>query len=806
MIALIIGMALGVILVGTSPVIPQHVLEGLVYLAGDQANALLGLVILMGLILLVFSWRFGTWRYLVLVMLSLAGLLIGFTNASHEATQYQSTKRALAQGGLWHVKVEHQSRDVKGEILAYQLRLLKRCSSPQNCDEFFAPLTRPLSVSLTRSQRDGDQMRGLRSGEEWLLFIKPLSFKPRVNPGFDVSWAQMLKGSLGKINVSPKGAKRLREAALWYQWRDGLGKKLRYASHIAQSRFSSLSIEPALIALSIGDRSAMNDAHWTLLRKTGTTHLWAISGLHLALICGGIFFIVRQLCARLNRLNTYVMPATVATFVAILFGAVYGWLVGWPIPAQRAYIMLCVVLLSAPILNRFSTFKTGILTGVLWAWVVLTWMNPFALFSASFWLSFGAIACITLYLSGRLGERSVSQYPGLRSRRYRSLLSLKLQFFLTLGLIPVSVFYFGGVSSVGFFANLIAIPVITLAIMPLALLNVALVSAFSISPHYLGEWVYWLLDILFVGLSLLADIDRPYITVEPSTPKLILGIIGVALLLAPLGALVRVSGMLLILSGLVPTSIEGLFADNQEPEPQAVFFSSEHPIIMLSGGDSTSNRYILDSTGGTSHQERWILRDSLGSNYNNTPTDTARSLWSVGSIHLKELKPDGSVRVYDLCGDDWLPETFPFTLNRRFSVPAATRLQRAKSLDGNAQCALDFTWHEQRWFMVGSLNSYQQRALALQLRQQKNQVQYNGFLLSGSTFFGGLLNGLVNERNASGSPKAFVWSAKPLSQETLTRFTARQMTVQELKSGTAMVYSKTLGWRAAITPRFTDSH
>jgi competence protein ComEC len=89
-------------------------------------------------------------------------------------------------------------------------------------------------------------------------------------------------------------------------------------------------------ALTIGDRSAISPADWNILRNTGTSHLMAISGLHISLVAGLLFWLVRGLWAHAGRLAE-VIPARKVAALAAVFGALlYAMLAGFGIPARRA--------------------------------------------------------------------------------------------------------------------------------------------------------------------------------------------------------------------------------------------------------------------------------------------------------------------------------------------------------------------------------------------------------------------------------------------------------------------------------------
>jgi competence protein ComEC len=211
--------------------------------------------------------------------------------------------------------------------------------------------------------------------------------------------------------------------------------------------------QAALIkGLAVGIRDTMTDAQWQLLQKTGTSHLLAISGLHIGLVSGFAFFIMRKLWSILPRMPLY-CPAPVAGAIAAMIAAfIYSALAGFAIPTQRALIMIIVFMLC--ICLRFHFKKHQVLLCA--ATLVILW-DPFALMSASFWLSFIAVALL-FYIA-------MQQAP--KWQQY-----MRIQWYISLGLTPFVIFYFQQISWVSPLANIIAIPYASFTVVPLTLLGV----------------------------------------------------------------------------------------------------------------------------------------------------------------------------------------------------------------------------------------------------------------------------------------------------------------------------------------------
>ncbi len=225
--------------------------------------------------------------------------------------------------------------------------------------------------------------------------------------------------------------------------------------------FQSTRLKALLLALLLGDRSLLTPKDWQLLSDTGTTHLIAISGLHIGLVAS-FAYLLTLYTIRLLRVgnvgSTLISGFHIAHLVALFAAWVYGALAGYSVPTQRACLTVTVVVmlrLVYPIINPWLA--------VLVSASVVLLFDPIAILNASFWLTFAAVAFIFFVLQGRVGR-----LPVLSSWT-------RVQLALFVGLFPLSVGYFGKVSLVSIFANLVAVPVVGWLVVPLAFFYVALI-------------------------------------------------------------------------------------------------------------------------------------------------------------------------------------------------------------------------------------------------------------------------------------------------------------------------------------------
>ena len=216
-------------------------------------------------------------------------------------------------------------------------------------------------------------------------------------------------------------------------------------------------------ALTLGVRTSLSQAQWVVLQRTGTSHLVAVSGLHIALIAMTVYQCVFWLWCRLPSLVLRVPAPYVATLVSLVAAFAYALLSGWGLPAQRACIMLSCVLLGQCSAYAFPVWKR-----LQWAFVIIVTMTPAAVVTASFWLSFVAVAWIGYALWGQ-------QVVLPRFIRW-----LRVQSMLFLGLLPLNLYYFSQLSWISCIANAVAIPWMSFIVLPLSL--VAVVAYICCAP------------------------------------------------------------------------------------------------------------------------------------------------------------------------------------------------------------------------------------------------------------------------------------------------------------------------------------
>lgn len=238
-------------------------------------------------------------------------------------------------------------------------------------------------------------------------------------------------------------------------------------------------------ALITGDKSAIPDEIREYFINSGLAHILAISGLHLSIIAGVVFMVIRRGITLIPFLCLTYSSKKIAAIGTIFMTLLYLILSGFGIPAQRSFIMISVIM-GAILIDR-TALSTR--TVALAAFIILL-ILPESLLGPSFQLSFSAvIALITGYEAWKnpLAHWVVGGAPIRKFIVYAGGLSFT-SFLATLATLPFTIYLFHRFSLHAIEANLLAVPLTSLIIMPSALLTCLL------TPLGLGDWSLWVFE------------------------------------------------------------------------------------------------------------------------------------------------------------------------------------------------------------------------------------------------------------------------------------------------------------------------
>ncbi|WP_085697007.1 DNA internalization-related competence protein ComEC/Rec2 [Pseudomonas sp. B26(2017)] len=433
----------------------------------------------------------------------LAFLLLGFTWAGFNAQMALNDR-------LPH-RLDGETRWVEGRVVGL----------PQNVE---GVVRFELADAHSRHEKLPSLMRlawyagpEVKSGERWRVAVKLKRPGGLLNPdAFDYE-AWLLAQRIGATGTVKDGQ---RLAPAQWAWRDSIRQRLLAVD--AQGR------NGALAALVLGDGSGLSREDWQSLQDTGTVHLLVISGQHIGLLAALMYALVAGL-ARVGiwPLRWPWLPWACGLAFTAALG--YGLLAGFDVPVRRACVMVALVLLW-----RLRFRHLGAWWPLLLAFDGVLLMDPLASLRPGLWLSFAAVGVLIFTFGGRLGPWRWWQTW------------TRAQWLIAIGLCPVLVALSLPISLSGPLANLLAVPWVSFAVLPPALLGTLLLPI----PH-VGEGLLWLagglIDGLFRTLALIAGRWPAWMPPTMQGWGWALGSLGAVLLLLPRGVPLRPLGWPLLL-------------------------------------------------------------------------------------------------------------------------------------------------------------------------------------------------------------------------------------------------------------------
>jgi len=251
-----------------------------------------------------------------------------------------------------------------------------------------------------------------------------------------------------------------------------------------------------LRALLLGDKSGLDPELRQTLSRSGMSHLFSVSGLHLGLVAGFLYLGGAFLYRRSNALLDWQPASRIIPLLCLPCLWCYMILSGAAVPTQRAFLMAACG--AGLLVVRRRTHAISLLTCVA---LILLLLQPLALFSPSFQLSLAGLWGI-VYLVPKW-NRQIANLPSLARRPLQVLL---VTLAATLCTIPFSVVYFHQASIAGPLINLLAVPTVGLLVLPSGLLGLLLVWAGVPVGELLIGFSGWLLESMLRLVERLLDI------------------------------------------------------------------------------------------------------------------------------------------------------------------------------------------------------------------------------------------------------------------------------------------------------------
>ena len=336
--------------------------------------------------------------------------------------------------------------------------------------EGLAPSATParIRLSLRGSQLEG-AIRGAVPGESFRFRAVVRPPPGPTEPGAFDFGRQAYFDQIGAMGYVRGAIERLGERT-----DGGLAASLARVRHeVSRRMIDGLSGEagPFAAALVIGERSAMPDELMVAMRNSGLAHLIAISGLNFAMVAGFVFVAVRFGLALVPALALRFPIKKWAAFTALLVSLGYLLLTGANVPTERAFLMTALVLIAVLIDRTSLSMRL-----LMWAALAIVLLSPEAVLSASFQMSFGAtLALIAAYEAIRAplgGWAARARWWHRPAVYFFAIAFTSLVAGIATG--PFSLYHFNRFADFGLIANLIAVPLTGLWVMPWGLIALVL--------------------------------------------------------------------------------------------------------------------------------------------------------------------------------------------------------------------------------------------------------------------------------------------------------------------------------------------
>lgn len=416
------------------------------------------------------------------------------------------------------------------------------------------PRQLPSRLALSWYASDASAVPDLRAGQRWRLTLRLKRPHGAANPhGFDYELYLFERGlrATGYVRQGRAAHNEPHNKHLAERTGQPVERARQAVRDAIQARVPAPREAGVLAALAVGDQAAIDRADWTLYRETGVAHLMSISGLHVTMFAWLAGLGIGVAWRRSARAARWLPAPHAVRWGGLAAALAYAVFAGWGVPAQRTVMMLAA-----------TTFIAT--AGLRWSWplvwgsagVLVTLVDPWALLQPGFWLSFVAVGLLmgSGEARGVVGAANGFAPAGGDAVPHRLRLgraitaALRTQAVATLGLAPLTLVFFQQLSLVGFVANLVAIPVVTLLITPLALLGVLVPPLWSLAA--------WAVEVLNTGLGWLAAPGWALWSVSAAPAWAVaLGLAGGALALLPLPLGVRVLAASLLLPLLWPPPV-----------------------------------------------------------------------------------------------------------------------------------------------------------------------------------------------------------------------------------------------------------
>lgn len=365
----------------------------------------------------------------------------------------------------WSVIDDRLDPALQGETISIVARIADFPRSTDKMLRFFVEQHErsdlPARVRLSWYEPEAEP----RVGEVWQLRVRLRQPHSYANPGgFDYEgWLFRLRiGATGYV-VSHKDNQRLGTVPV--------GSMSRFRQEFVNRVTALLRDDEAaavLLAVGVGARHRITREQWDRYAITGTSHLMAISGLHIGLAAGGVFLLAWAIFAPFCR---HMNVRDMALIAAVLAAGFYAAVSGFAVPARRALLM--AMLAAAAVLSRRKLNGAALLALPC---LVLFFVDPVSIHAPGFKLSFAAVAILLWTLQSHFHQPPLCAGSWLDNpwvtKAIGNLRRLgTLQIALLAGLFPLTVLIFGRFSLIAPLMNLLVLPLFNFITVPFCLVG-----------------------------------------------------------------------------------------------------------------------------------------------------------------------------------------------------------------------------------------------------------------------------------------------------------------------------------------------
>ncbi|HLA27881.1 MAG TPA: DNA internalization-related competence protein ComEC/Rec2 [Syntrophales bacterium] len=313
--------------------------------------------------------------------------------------------------------------------------------------------------------------------------------------------------------------------------REGRGNAFKAGIERFRSRLRKIieenSINPQkeiLTALLLGEKKKIPQPVRDSFSRTGTSHILAISGLHVGMIASLSIFMVLAVMKISPYLLLRFNALKVASFIAVIPVLIYAFIAGLGVSVIRSTIMILVFLVAVLIRRERELSNTLALAAL-----IILLINPASLFDISFQLSFMAVASLifavpvfsTFLGSGR--QEVVAAPLSLTGKIVNSLLLFVfVSITATFGTLPLIAFYFNGFSTFSLPANGVVVPLMGMVVLPIGMLVIITAPFSSALAAFLVKAASFFAAISITAIHFLSSLPGSYLRLStPSLPEIV---------------------------------------------------------------------------------------------------------------------------------------------------------------------------------------------------------------------------------------------------------------------------------------------